>query len=118
MKVYDINGNELNSYDLSIGRLEKSTRTEHRAATEPIEEIARWEEKHYPNGSISRWKIVEREAVEGKAAWDEIVECAIYKPYTEEELAQIEAERNKPTAEERIAELEAALAALLEGETV
>ena len=40
-----------------------------------------------------------------------------YIPYTEEELKQMEADRNQPTPEERVKELEEALELLLSGAT-
>ena len=52
-------------------------------------------------------------------AWDEEIPIYVYIPYTQEELAAMEAEQNIPTQEERITALENQLAdyeaAYLEG---
>ena len=117
MKVYDTNGNELKEYNLNIGYLMPSTKTEYHEEVKPIEEVYEIEEKHYPNGGISRRKIIIQEAVEGKAAWEEEVNIYVYTLYTEEELKKIKEEREKPTMEERVKQLEEALTALLEGAT-
>ena len=111
MKVYDTNGNLLETYDMELGRLIERFETIYHAAIPAVEEKYKWEEKHHDNGSISRRKIITQAAAAEVPAWEEVVESYTYVPYTEEELA----ERNKPTAEERIAQLEAALIALLEG---
>lgn len=115
MNVYDINGNLLTGYDLSKGKLTPSTRTEHHETIPPVEEISNWEEKHHPNGGISRRKIIKQHAVPGKDAWDEEITIYVYKPYTPEELETIEAEKNKPTDSERIDALEASMDALIGG---
>jgi len=117
VEVYDINGKRLNEYDLELGKLISSTRTEHHEAVEPVEEISRWEETHYPNGGISRRKIIEQEAIPGKDAWDEEIQIYIYTPYTPEELEAIEKEKNRPTTEERLADLEEAVDMILSGVT-
>ena len=117
MEVYDINGNRIDEYDLSLGKLVPSTRVEHHAAVAPVEEISRWEEKRYPNGGVSRRKIVEQPAIPGVDAWDEEITIYTYTPYTPEELEEIENEKNKPTTEQRLTELEEALALILSGVT-
>jgi hypothetical protein len=115
VEVYDINGNRLDKYDLSLGKLVPSTRVEHHEAVEPVEEVSRWEEKRHPNGGVSRRKIIEQQAVRGVDAWDEEITIYTYTPYTTEELEEIEREKNKPTAEQRLTELEEALALLISG---
>jgi len=115
MQVYDESGNLLTEYDLSFGQLNPSTRTKHHEAIPPVEEISHWEETHYPNGGVSRRKIIEREGIPGKDAWDEEIRVYIYTPYTPEELEAIEAEKNKPTQEQRLSDLEEALQMILSG---
>lgn len=117
MEVYDINGKLLSDYDLSLGKLVPSARVERHEAVAQVEEISHWEEKHHPNGGISRRKIVEQEAIPGKDAWDEEIQIYIYTPYTPEELEAIEAEKKKPTTEQRLTELEEALQMILSGVT-
>lgn len=113
MKVYDTNGNLLETYDLTKGKLKDKEEKIYHEAKPAVEEISHWEEKHHDNGSISRRKVITQPAVAAEPAWEEYVEAYTYEPYTAEELEAL----NKPTAEQRIAELEAALLALLEGET-
>jgi len=117
MEVYDINGNRINEYDLSLGKLVPSTRVEHHAAVAPVEEVSRWEEKHHPNGGISRRKIIEQQAIPGVDAWDEEITIYTYTPYTTEELEEIENEKNKPTTEQRLLMLEETIEMLLLGVT-
>lgn len=115
MEVYDINGNLLEKYDLSAGRLEPSNRIEHHDAIPAVEEVFRWDEKHYPNGGISRRKIIEQEATPEIPAWDEEIQTYVYIPYTQEELDKIEEEKNKPTQEQRLQIVEDALNAIFGG---
>lgn len=117
MEVYDTKGKRLNEYDLALGELISSTRTEHHEAVAPVEEVSHWEVKRHPNGGISRRKIIEREAIPGKDAWDEEIQIYIYTPYTPEELEAIEKEKNRPTTEERLADLEEAVDMILSGVT-
>ena len=107
IKVYDQQGNLLEDYDISLGRLEPSTRTEHHPAIKGVEEVWHWETiAEYPNGGKDVKKVVDVAGVQAMEAWDEEVPIYIYIPYTQEELEAMEAEKNKPTAEERIAKLE------------
>ena len=117
MEVYDVAGNRLNEYDLNNGKLTPSTKTVHHEAVAPVEEVSKWEEKRYPNGGISRRKIIEQEAIPGADAWDEKIAIYVYTPYTPEELEAIEAEKNKPTQEQRLSDVEEALQMLLSGVT-
>lgn len=124
MKVYDQNGNLLEEYDLELGRLEPSTETVHHEAVEEVQEQYHYETvAEYPNGGKDVRKVVDVPAVPGRAAWTEEVPISIYIPYTDEEFAAMEAERNQPTQEQRIAaleqenaELKEALELLLSGE--
>ena len=61
--------------------------------------------------------VVDVPGVEAREAWDEEETYWLYIPYTEEELAQMEADRNQPTPEEQVKELEEALELLLSGAT-
>ena len=63
----------------------------------------------YPNGGKDLKKVIEREAVTGKDAWDEYEEIQRYKAYTDEEYAALHANDNIPSADQRIAALEAGL---------
>lgn len=114
-EIYNEAMERIEEYDEALGWIEHSTRVEHHEAVPEVKE--KWHHEVtavYPNGGKSLRRVIDVPAVEGKAAWDEEIAIGIYHPYTEEELAAMEAERNKPTQEQRIAELEAKNAALEE----
>lgn len=105
--VYDQQGNLLEEYDLTLGRLVSSTRIEHHDAIEGVEEEWHWVTvAEYPNGGKDVEKVVDVEGIEAKDAWDEEIQIYVYTPYTQEELDDIEAEKNMPSMEERLAQLE------------
>lgn len=120
MKVLDINNQEIENYDLSLGYLkEDKLFVAHHEAVIGVEEQGHEEVvAEYKNsrgevyGRDVAW-VVDIEAVEAKEAWDEYEDIQRYVLYTEEELAEIERQRNMPTTEERIAALEAALLELM-----
>jgi len=111
-EVYDQNGNLLEEYDLTLGRLEASTRIEHHPAIEGVEEVWHWEVvREYPNGGKDVEKVIDVPGVAAQEAWEEEIPIYIYIPYTQAELDAIEAEKNKPSLEEEVASLKAQLAA-------
>lgn len=120
MRILDINNVEIESPDFNLGYLKHDTVfVQHHEAVEAVEEqgheeiIAEYKNhKGEVYGRDVAW-IVDVEAVEAKEAWDEYEDIQRYVLYTEEELAEIEKQRNIPTAEERIAALEAALLELM-----
>ena len=119
MDIYDEQGNPVTDYDPAKGRLEMQKRIHHHAAVEAVEEQGHWETvAEYPEtgGRDVQW-VVDAPGVEAREAWDEEETYWLYIPYTEEELAQMEADRNQPTPEERVKELEEALELLLSGAT-
>ena len=119
MDMYDEQGNPVTDYDLAKGRLEMQKRMHHHEAVEAVEEQGHWETvAEYPEtgGKDVQW-VVDVPGVEAREAWDEEETYWLYIPYTEEELAQMEADRNQPTPEERVKELEEALELLLSGAT-
>lgn len=119
MKIYDINGNLITDPDLSLGRLISDKRFVARyPAVESVLEQSHYEiVAEYPNGGKDIQKIIDVPAVTAQEARDEYEDIYRYIPYTDEELAAIEVERNKPTTEDRLSELEAALDMLLSGVT-
>lgn len=125
MEIYNENMERIDNPDLSIGYLKPSTRIEHHAAIEGVEEVWHYETiAEYPNGGKDIAKVVDIHGVEAQEARDEEIPIRIYVLYTQEQLDAMEAERNKPTAEQRIAaleernaQLEEALALLLSGAT-
>lgn len=119
MDMYDEQGNPVTDYDPAKGRLEMQKRIHHHEAVEAVEEQGHWETvAEYPEtgGKDVQW-VVDVPGVEAREAWDEEETYWLYIPYTEEELAQMEADRNQPTPEERVKELEEALELLLPGAT-
>ena len=119
MDIYDEQGNPVTDYDPAKGRLEMQKRMHHHEAVEAVEEQGHWETvAEYPEtgGRDVQW-VVDAPGVEAREAWDEEETYWLYIPYTEEELAQMEADRNQPTPEERVKELEEALELLLSGTT-
>lgn len=119
MDIYDEQGNPVTDYDPAKGRLEMQKRMHHHEAVEAVEEQGHWETvAEYPEtgGRDVQW-VVDVPGVEAQEAWDEEETYWLYIPYTEEELAQMEADRNQPTPEERVKELEEALELLLSGAT-
>lgn len=121
MKIIDINGNPMESPDLSLGWLEDKTKTIHHDAVEGVEEQHHYVTiAEYPNGGKDVEKVVDVPGVEAKDAWDEEEQVQVYHLYTAEELAAQEQARKEaeekaqlPTAEERLAALEAAMLDLL-----
>ena len=119
MDIYDEQGNPVTDYDPAKGRLEMQKRIHHHEAVEAVEEQGHWETvAEYPEtgGRDVQW-VVDVPGVEAREAWDEEETYWLYIPYTEEELKQMEADRNQPTPEERVKELEEALELLLSGAT-
>ena len=119
MDMYDEQGKPVTDYDPAKGRLEMQKRIHHHEAVEAVEEQGHWETvAEYPEtgGKDVQW-VVDAPGVEAREAWDEEETYWLYIPYTEEELAQMEADRNQPTPEERVKELEEALELLLSGAT-
>ncbi len=119
MDMYDEQGNPVTDFDPAKGRLEMQKRMHHHEAVEAVEEQGHWETvAEYPEtgGRDVQW-VVDAPGVEAREAWDEEETYWLYIPCTEEELAQMEADRNQPTPEERVKELEEALELLLSGAT-
>ena len=119
MDMYDEQGNPVTDYDPAKGRLEMQKRIHHHEAVEAVEEQGHWETvAEYPEtgGKDVQW-VVDAPGMEAREAWDEEETYWLYIPYTEEELVQMEADRNQPTPEERVKELEEALELLLSGAT-
>ena len=119
MDIYDQEGNPVVNFDPKQGWLEQQTRIHSYEAVDAVEEQGHWETiAEYPEtgGKDVRW-VVDVPGVEGQAAREEIETYWLYIPYTEEELAKMEAARNKPSAEERVQEMEEALELLLSGAT-
>lgn len=114
MRIFDENGIVVESPDMEKGYLKNdSLFIMHHEAIEAVEEQGHWETiAEYPNGGKDVDWIIDVPAVEAKEAWDEYEDILRYVLYTEEELAEMEAE-HKRSAEYRVGEVEAMLNALL-----
>lgn len=114
MRILDQLNNVLESIDEAKGYLINDRLfVKHHEAVEAVEAQGHWETiAEYPNGGKDVEWVVDVPGVEAKAAWDEYEDILRYVLYTEEELAEMEAER-KRSAEYRVSEVEAMLNALL-----
>lgn len=119
MKIYDENNVELFDPDLSLGYLvEDKIFIAHHEAVQAVAEEGHWETvAEYPNGGKDVAWVVDVTAVDQADAWDEYEDILRYVPYTEDELAQIEEDKNRPTHEQRFTDLEEAMDLLLSGVT-
>ena len=108
MRILDENNVEITSPDLSLGHLvEEEVFVAHHPAAEEVPEQWHYETVYeYLNGGKDVVKVVDVPGVEAKDAWDEYETIKRYVPYTEEELAALEAKRNRPTLESRVDVLE------------
>ncbi len=108
MRILDENNVEITSPDLSMGYLvEEEVFVAHHPAVEAVREQWHYETVYeYLNGGRDVVKVVDVPGVEAKDAWDEKETIRRYVPYTEEELAALEEERNSPTLESRVETLE------------
>ena len=102
-EIYNESMERIDSPDLSLGYLKPGTRTVHHDAVEGVTEVWHYETvREYPNGGRDVKKVIDVPGVAAREAWDEEIPIRIYHPYTPEELAGIEAEKNRPTQLDRI----------------
>lgn len=107
MEIYNERMERIENPDLSLGALNPGKSAVHHAAVPGVAEEWHYETvAEYPNGGKDIRKVIDVPGVAARDAWDEEIAIQIYTPYTADELAQMEAERNKPTTEERLAALE------------
>ena len=106
MKIIDENGIELTGEpDLAVGYLVEDIENIHHEAIEAVAPVTHYEfSDPYPSGGRDRRTVVDKPGVPAKPAWDEEVPVMRYIRYTEDEIAQREAE--KKAAEEARAEAE------------
>lgn len=104
MKIIDINGNPMETPDLTKGYLKPETQTVHHDAVAGVEEVSHYETlAEYPNGGKDVQKVVDVPGVEAKDAWDEEEQVQVYHLYTAAELAA-QAETKKKAEEAAAAE--------------
>lgn len=91
MRILDKDGNELTTYDSSLGYLQNETIIKHIPAVEGVEELFHYVTvKEYPNGGKDVERVIDRKGVEAVPEHDEEEEIYRYTLYTDEELARIE----------------------------
>ena len=111
MRILDINGEERTDADSELGRTEEETIViAHHEAVEAVEEVGHYEViAEYPNGGRDVAWVVDVPGVEAAPAWDETETILRFTPYTEEELAARQAEREAERAAAEARERENAL---------
>lgn len=104
MRILDENNIELteDQINLESGYLQLETIIlEHHEATEEVEEVGHYETiAEYPNGGKDVKWIIDVPHEDAKEAWDEYEDIQRYILYTEEQLAEKEAERKTKEEEE------------------
>jgi hypothetical protein len=133
MQIIDEHGIPIENPDLTKGYLKQETQTIHHDAVEAVEEVSHYETETLPDGTPAIYydadgrekgrdvrKVVDVPGVAAQEAYDEEVEVQRYILYTEEELAEQAAAREKaeqqaklPNTETRLAALESAMRDLL-----
>ena len=115
MKIIDENGAALENPDLTLGWLRDETEAVEHPAQEGVPELSHYETvAEYPNGGKDVRKIIDREGIPARDAWTEQVPIQRYILYTDEELAEQEAERKNQAEREALPETVKALQAALE----
>ena len=115
MKIIDETGAVIENPDLTLGWLRDETEAVEHPAQEGVPELSHYETvAEYPNGGKDVRKIIDREGIPARDAWTEQVPIQRYILYTDEELAEQEAERKKQAEREALPETVKALQAALE----
>ena len=113
MEIYNEQMQRIEKPDMALGWLEEAVRIVHHAAIEGIEEKWHYEvAAEYANGGKDVRRVVDVPGVQAKATWEEKIPILIYHPFTQEELAQQEEEKNRPTIQQRMDRMEEAVQAL------
>ena len=103
MEIYNEQMERIENPDPEKGWLEEAFRTVQHPATDAIPEL--WHHEviaEYPNGGKDVIRVIDRAGVQAKDAWTENVPIQIYHPYTQEELEQREAQKNRPSIQEQL----------------
>ena len=110
MKIYNEQMEEIESPDLTLGWLEAASRTVAYEAVQAVQEVWHYETvAEYENGGRDVVKVVDVPGVPAREEWEEIVPIQIYHPYTQAQLEEIKAEKNRPTQEQRLQRVEEAM---------
>lgn len=122
MKIIDETGVELTEApDLSLGRLIDDVEVVHHEAIAGVKQVSHFVPiEHLANGSTIVEEVIDVPGVDPQPAWEETVPIQRYIRYTEDELAEQAAAREKaerqaklPNTETRLAALESAMRDLL-----
>ena len=117
MRIVDVNNNEIQNPDLSIGYFKKDKIfVKHHEAIEKVDEQWHYEVvAEYPNGGRDVKKVIDVVGVEAKDAWDEYEDVKRYIKFTEEELDKINQEKlDKVTTSQRLDKIEEMISKLTE----
>lgn len=122
MKIIDETGVELTEApDLSLGRLIDDVEVVHHESIAGVKQVSHFAPiEHLANGSTIVEEVIDVPGVDPQPAWEETVPIQRYIRYTEDELAEQAAAREKaerqaklPNTETRLAALESAMRDLL-----
>ena len=110
MEIYDEKMERIVDPDLTLGWLEDTVRRVEHEEVPAVQEIWHYETAaEYENGGRDVVKVVDVPGVPAREAWEEIVPIQIYHPYTQAQLEEIEAEKERPTQEQRLQRVEEAM---------
>jgi hypothetical protein len=107
MRIFDINDNEINNPDLSLGYLkDDKIFVKYHDAIEPVEEQWHYEiVAEYPNGGKDVEKVIDVVGVAAQEAWIEYEDIKRYIEYTAEELEELKKKQENST-KQRLEKLE------------
>lgn len=109
-EIYNESMERIENPDLKLGWLEAASRTVAHEAVQAVQEVWHYETvAEYENGGRDVVKVVDVPGVSAREAWKEDVPIQIYHPYTQAQLEEIEAEKNRPTQEQRLQRVEEAM---------
>ena len=115
MEIYSEKMELLQNPDMEKGRLKEGTRKVRHEAIEAVEEKWHYETvREYKGGGRDIRRVIDVPGRAARAAWEEEVPIRIYVPYTQAELEEIEAQKNKPTLDERVRRLEEIVRRMME----
>ena len=110
MEIYDEKMERIVDPDLTLGWLEDTVRRVEHEEVPAVQEIWHYETAaEYENGGRDVVKVVDVPGVPAREAWEENVPIQIYHPYTQAQLEEIEAEKERPTQEQRLQRVEEAM---------
>ena len=110
MEIYDEKMERIVDPDLTLGWLEDTVRRVEHEEVPAVQEIWHYETAaEYENGGRDVVKVVDVPGVPAREAWEENVPIQIYHPYTQAQLEEIEAEKERPTQEQRLQRVEDAM---------